>query len=43
MEEPGIGFVPFSSLGKCFLTGKIDEKTPFGIDDFRNVVPRFSP
>ena len=42
-EELGIGFVPFSPLGKGFLTGKIDENTSFDKDDFRNVVPRFSP
>ncbi|GAB4240780.1 MAG: aldo/keto reductase [Acidobacteriota bacterium] len=42
-EELGIGFVPFSPLGKGFLTGKIDEKTSFAPGDFRNVVPRFSP
>lgn len=42
LEELGIGFVPFSPLGKGFLTGKIDESTTFGKDDFRNVVPRFS-
>ena len=42
-EELGIGFVPFSPLGKGFLTGKIDEQTIFGKDDFRNIVPRFSP
>ena len=42
-EELGIGFVPFSPLGKGFLTGKIDENTAFAKDDFRNVVPRFSP
>ena len=42
-EELGIGFVPFSPLGKGFLTGKIDENTSFAKDDFRNVVPRFSP
>jgi len=41
-EELGIGFVPFSPLGKGFLTGTIDEKTSFDKDDFRNVVPRFS-
>ncbi|HEY0335480.1 MAG TPA: aldo/keto reductase [Stenotrophomonas sp.] len=41
-EELGIGFVPFSPLGKGFLTGKIDENTEFAKDDFRNVVPRFS-
>src|SRR5947209_11614272 len=43
LEELGIGFVPFSPLGKGFLTGKIDEKTEFDKTDFRNVVPRFSP
>jgi aryl-alcohol dehydrogenase-like predicted oxidoreductase len=42
LEELGIGFVPFSPLGKGFLTGKIDDKTEFASDDFRNVVPRFS-
>jgi aryl-alcohol dehydrogenase-like predicted oxidoreductase len=42
-EELGIGFVPFSPLGKGFLTGKIDESTSFSKDDFRNIVPRFSP
>ena len=42
-EELGIGFVPFSPLGKGFLTGKIDENTKFDSSDFRNVVPRFSP
>jgi aryl-alcohol dehydrogenase-like predicted oxidoreductase len=41
-EELGIGFVPFSPLGKGFLTGKIDESTTFAKDDFRNIVPRFS-
>jgi len=41
-EELGIGFVPFSPLGKGFLTGTIDQHTTFGKDDFRNVVPRFS-
>jgi aryl-alcohol dehydrogenase-like predicted oxidoreductase len=41
-EELGIGFVPFSPLGKGFLTGKIDENTSFSKDDFRNIVPRFS-
>jgi aryl-alcohol dehydrogenase-like predicted oxidoreductase len=40
--ELGIGFVPFSPLGKGFLTGKIDDKTTFATDDFRNIVPRFS-
>src|SRR6476661_8504815 len=43
LEELGIGFVPFSPLGKGFLTGKIDEKTTFDSSDFRNVVPRFTP
>ncbi|HTR81907.1 MAG TPA: aldo/keto reductase [Bacteroidota bacterium] len=42
LEELGIGFVPFSPLGKGFLTGKIDEKTTFDKSDFRNVVPRFT-
>ena len=42
LEELGIGFVPFSPLGKGFLTGKIDDKTTFDPTDFRNVVPRFS-
>lgn len=42
LEELGIGFVPFSPLGKGFLTGKIDEKTNFDKSDFRNTVPRFS-
>ena len=42
LEERGIGFVPFSPLGKGFLTGAIDEKTQFAKDDFRNIVPRFS-
>src|SRR5437773_3095451 len=42
-EELGIGFVPFSPLGKGFLTGKIDENTKFDSTDFRNTVPRFSP
>jgi len=41
-EELGIGFVPFSPLGKGFLTGKIDASTTFAKDDFRNIVPRFS-
>ncbi len=40
--ELGIGFVPFSPLGKGFLTGKIDASTSFATDDFRNIVPRFS-
>jgi aryl-alcohol dehydrogenase-like predicted oxidoreductase len=43
LEELGIGFVPFSPLGKGFLTGKIDEKTTFDKSDFRNIVPRFTP
>ena len=42
-EELGIGFVPFSPLGKGFLTGKIDENTTFDKTDFRNIVPRFTP
>ena len=42
-EELGIGFVSFSPLGKGFLTGKIDETTTFDSNDFRNIVPRFSP
>lgn len=42
LEELGIGFVPFSPLGKGFLTGKIDENTTFEKNDFRNTVPRFS-
>jgi aryl-alcohol dehydrogenase-like predicted oxidoreductase len=42
-EELGIGFVPYSPLGRGFLTGKIDEKTSFTADDFRNIVPRFTP
>ena len=43
LEELGIGFVPFSPLGKGFLTGKINEDTKFDQKDFRNIVPRFSP
>jgi len=43
LEELGIGFVPFSPLGKGFLTGAIDEKTSFDKTDFRNTVPRFTP
>ena len=43
LEELGIGFVPFSPLGKGFLTGQIDESTAFDKTDFRNVVPRFTP
>ena len=41
LEELGIGFVPFSPLGKGFLTGKIDENTTFDSSDFRNSIPRF--
>src|SRR5207244_1752897 len=43
LEELGIGFVPFSPLGKGFLTGAINENTTFDSTDFRNVVPRFTP
>jgi aryl-alcohol dehydrogenase-like predicted oxidoreductase len=43
LEELGIGFVPFSPLGKGFLTGTIDDKTKFDSTDFRNMVPRFTP
>jgi aryl-alcohol dehydrogenase-like predicted oxidoreductase len=43
LEELGIGFVPFSPLGKGFLTGKINEDTKFDSTDFRNIVPRFTP
>ncbi len=43
LEELGIGFVPFSPLGKGFLTGKISEETKFDKSDFRNIVPRFTP
>ncbi len=43
LEELGIGFVPFSPLGRGYLTGKIDEKTTFDRGDFRNLVPRFTP
>src|ERR1039458_6344753 len=43
LEELGIGFVPFSPLGKGFLTGAITEKTAFDSTDFRNIVPRFTP
>ena len=43
LEEFGIGFVPFSPLGRGFLTGKIDESTTFDSSDFRNIVPRFTP
>jgi aryl-alcohol dehydrogenase-like predicted oxidoreductase len=43
LEELGIGFVPYSPLGKGFLTGKMDESTKFADDDFRNRIPRLSP
>jgi aryl-alcohol dehydrogenase-like predicted oxidoreductase len=43
LEELGIGFVPYSPLGKGFLTGKIDEKTTFDSTDFRTILPRFTP
>src|SRR5215468_10466916 len=43
LEELGIGFVPFSPLGRGFLTGKIDENTSFDKNDFRNSLPRFTP
>jgi aryl-alcohol dehydrogenase-like predicted oxidoreductase len=43
LEELGIGFVPFSPLGKGFLTGKINEDTKFDNTDFRNTVPPFNP
>ena len=43
LEELGIGFVPFSPLGRGFLTGKIDENTAFESSDFRNALPRFTP
>jgi aryl-alcohol dehydrogenase-like predicted oxidoreductase len=43
LEELGIGFVPFSPLGRGFLTGKISEGTQFDKTDFRNIVPRFTP
>jgi aryl-alcohol dehydrogenase-like predicted oxidoreductase len=43
LEELGIGFVPFSPLGKGFLTGRIDDSTAFDSTDFRNVLPRFTP
>jgi aryl-alcohol dehydrogenase-like predicted oxidoreductase len=42
LEELGIGFVPFSPLGRGFLTGTIDDKTTFDTTDFRNLVPRFT-
>jgi len=43
LEELGIGLVPYSPLGKGFLTGKIDESTQFGASDFRSILPRFTP
>lgn len=43
LEELGIGFVPYSPLGKGFLTGKVDEKTTYDSTDFRNLLPRFTP
>ena len=43
LEELGIGFVPFSPLGKGFLTGKIDENTAFASTDIRTTIPRFTP
>ena len=43
LEELGIGFVPYSPLGKGFLTGKINENTSFDSSDFRNQLPRFTP
>ena len=43
LEELGIGFVPYSPLGKGFLTGKMDENTTFDKTDFRNTLPRFTP
>jgi aryl-alcohol dehydrogenase-like predicted oxidoreductase len=43
LEELGIGFVPFSPLGRGFLTGKMDENTAFDSSDFRNILPRFTP
>jgi aryl-alcohol dehydrogenase-like predicted oxidoreductase len=43
LEELGIGFVPYSPLGRGFLTGTIDENTTFDSSDFRNIVPRFTP
>jgi aryl-alcohol dehydrogenase-like predicted oxidoreductase len=42
LEELGIGFVPFSPLGKGFLTGRIDKHSTFHSSDFRNIVPRFT-
>jgi aryl-alcohol dehydrogenase-like predicted oxidoreductase len=43
LEELGIGLVPFSPLGRAFLTGKIEETTTFGSNDFRSTIPRFAP
>ena len=43
LEELGIGFVPYSPLGKGFLTGKMDENTKLDSSDFRNILPRFTP
>ena len=43
LEELGIGLVPFSPLGRGFLTGKMDENTKFEVDDFRSNLPRFTP
>jgi aryl-alcohol dehydrogenase-like predicted oxidoreductase len=43
LEELGIGFVPYSPLGKGFLTGKMDENTKLGSSDFRSTLPRFTP
>ena len=43
LEELGIGFVPYSPLGRGFLTGRMDENTPFEASDFRNTLPRFTP
>jgi aryl-alcohol dehydrogenase-like predicted oxidoreductase len=43
LEELGIGFVPYSPLGKGFLTGKINENTTYDSSDFRNILPRFTP
>src|SRR5262249_22774687 len=43
LEQLGIGFVPFSPLGRGYLTGQIDENTKFDSNDFRNIVPRFTP
>ncbi len=43
LEELGIGFVPYSPLGKGFLTGKIDENAKFDSSDFRSTLPRFTP